>query len=83
MNSHGTEIEEIRMVNSSDAIMKCGDYSEEDSRCNRGIPVAPLFGHYFCTGNHEHCPLRLWVKTLSNPANMLRPQKRSIHRRKE
>lgn len=82
MNGYVAETEETRMANSSEAIMRCGDYSEADSRCNRGIPVAPLFGHYFCTGNHEHCPLRLWVKTLPDPANVVRPRKTHIVRRK-
>ncbi|MEJ2685098.1 MAG: hypothetical protein P8Z71_11975 [Candidatus Sulfobium sp.] len=74
---------EDKMLSLSDAVMKCDDYSEADSRCDRGIPVAPLFGHYYCTGKHEDCPLRLWVKTLPRPADVVRPtRKPSIVRRK-
>jgi hypothetical protein len=70
------------MHNPSEKIMKCADYSAEDSRCARGIPVAPLFGHYFCTGKHERCPLRLWVKTLPAPGNVTHLRKSPVMRRK-
>ena len=83
MNRHAAKAEETRMVNSSEAIMKCGDYSEEDSRCSRGIPVSPLFGHYICSGRHEDCPIRLWVKSLRVPANVIRPRKTFIAGRKK
>ncbi len=38
--------------------MKCTDFFTEYSRCKRGMPVAPLFRHYFCEGNHKRCPLK-------------------------
>lgn len=66
----------------SESMVKCDDYMEEYSQCARGIPVSPLFGHYYCTGNHEHCPLRLWVKTLPATANVIRPRKQALMRRK-
>jgi hypothetical protein len=70
------------MQSLSETVTKCGDYSAEDSWCSRGMPVAPLFGHYFCNGKHDRCPLRLWVKSLPEPANVVRPRKPSIMRRK-
>jgi len=39
-------------------IMKCCEFLTEQSRCKRGIPVARLFRHYFCEGNHARCPLK-------------------------
>jgi hypothetical protein len=68
---------EEKMPYLSDAIMKCGDYSAEDAWCARGIPVAPLFGQYFCTRNYDRCPLLLWVKTLPEPSCVVRPRKPS------
>jgi len=38
--------------------MKCNEFLAELSRCKRGIPVARLFRHYFCEGNHKGCPLK-------------------------
>lgn len=69
-----------RISGRSDDAMKCRDYLEKDSQCARGIPVAPLFGHYFCSRNHEDCPFHLWVKTLPDPANVVRPRKPTIVR---
>jgi hypothetical protein len=42
--------------------MKCVEYLTEYSRCMRGIPVARLFRHYFCEGNHKGCPLKSMEK---------------------
>jgi len=38
--------------------MNCIELLAEPSRCKRGIPVARLFRHYFCEGNHKRCPLK-------------------------
>ncbi len=38
--------------------MKCTDFFIEHARCRRGMPVAPLFRHYFCERNHAKCPLK-------------------------
>ncbi len=38
--------------------MKCMEFLSDHSRCRRGVPIARLFRHYFCEGNHVKCPLR-------------------------
>ena len=38
--------------------MKCTEFLAEPSRCRRGIPVARLFRHYFCEGDHKRCLLK-------------------------
>lgn len=38
--------------------MNCVEFLAEPSRCKRGIPVARLFRHYFCEGDHKGCPLK-------------------------
>jgi len=38
--------------------MKCIEFLDVPSRCKRGIPVARLFRHYFCEGNHKGCPIK-------------------------
>ena len=43
--------------------MKCNEFLAELSRCKRGIPVARLFRHYFCEGNHKGCPIKGTEKT--------------------
>jgi hypothetical protein len=42
--------------------MKCNEFLTEPSRCSRGIPVARLFRHYICEGNHNGCPLKRMEK---------------------
>ena len=42
--------------------MNCTEYLAESSRCERGIPVARLFRHYFCEGDHKGCPLKRMKK---------------------
>jgi hypothetical protein len=38
--------------------MNCIDFLAVHARCKRGIPVARLFRHYFCEGDHNGCPLK-------------------------
>lgn len=38
--------------------MKCIEFLGEYSRCKLGIPVARLFRHYYCEGDHKTCPLK-------------------------
>jgi hypothetical protein len=38
--------------------MKCSDLSTDFTRCKKGIPVARLFRHYFCEGDHNRCPVK-------------------------
>ena len=38
--------------------MNCIEFLAEPSRYKRGIPVARLFRHYFCEGDHKRCPLK-------------------------
>ena len=42
--------------------MNCIELLAEHSRCKRGIPVARLFRHYFCEGDHKGCPLKRMEK---------------------
>ncbi len=56
--------------------MKCIEFSAAYSRCKRGIPVARLFKHYYCEGDHKTCPLKRMEKTkksrsLRGPKNLL------------
>lgn len=56
--------------------MNCIDFLAEPSRCKRGIPVARLFRHYFCEGDHKGCPLKKMGKmekrrAVSWPENLL------------
>jgi len=44
--------------------MNCIEFLAESSRCKRGIPVAHLFRHYFCEGDHESCLLKNMKKTM-------------------
>ena len=44
--------------------MKCSDLSADIARCNKGIPVARLFRHYFCEGDHARCPLKARSGTI-------------------
>ncbi|MBS1114261.1 MAG: hypothetical protein H6Q92_2024 [Nitrospirae bacterium] len=43
--------------------MSCIEFLAAQSRCKRGIPVARLFRHYFCEGNHKVCPIKETEKT--------------------
>lgn len=38
--------------------MNCIELLAESSRCKRGMPVARLFRHYFCEGDHKGCPIK-------------------------
>ena len=56
--------------------MNCIDFLAEPSRCKRGIPVARLFRHYFCEGDHKGCPLKKHEKlekrrSVDWPENLL------------
>jgi len=56
--------------------MNCIELLAEPSRCKRGIPVARLFRHYFCEGDHKECPLKRMEKmgkgrTVKWPGNSL------------
>ena len=42
--------------------MNCIEFLAEHSRCKRGIPVARLFRHYICEGDHERCLLKSMEK---------------------
>ena len=53
--------------------MKCVEYLAEYSRCKRGVPVARLFRHYFCEGNHKGCPLKK-VKTVARHGAAYQPE---------
>ena len=55
--------------------MNCMDFLAEPSRCKRGIPVARLFRHYFCEGDHDGCPL----KKREKPRRGLLSSRRSGH----
>ena len=48
--------------------MKCNEFLAELSRCKRGIPVARLFRHYFCEGNHKGCPIKGTEKPAKSSA---------------
>ncbi len=38
--------------------MNCTEFLAGPSRCKRGVPVARLFRHYYCEGDHSRCPLK-------------------------
>ena len=56
--------------------MSCIEFLAGSSRCKLGIPVARLFRHYFCEGNHKGCPLKRMEKmekgrAVKQPENFL------------
>lgn len=46
--------------------MNCIEFLAGTSRCKLGIPVARLFRHYFCEGDHKGCPLKRMEKMGKN-----------------
>ncbi len=48
--------------------MQCIEFLGEYSRCKRGIPIARLFRHYYCEGDHGSCPLKRIDKTKKSLA---------------
>jgi hypothetical protein len=46
------------VLSRKESYMNCTEFLAEPSRCKRGIPVARLFRHYFCEGDHNGCPLK-------------------------
>ena len=57
-----------------EATMVCTDYLAMDSRCAKGIPVAPGFRNFFCETQPEQCPLTIWEKSLPETSTISRPK---------
>jgi uncharacterized protein YlaI len=57
--------------------MNCIELLAEPSRCQRGIPVARLFRHYFCESDHKRCPIKSMEKmekgrVANRPSSLLK-----------
>jgi hypothetical protein len=64
------------VLSRKESSMNCIELLAGASRCKRGIPVARLFRHYFCEGDHKGCPLKRMEKmgkgrTVKWPENSL------------
>jgi len=50
------------ILSRKESYMNCIEFLAGPSRCKLGIPVARLFRHYFCEGDHKGCPLKRMEK---------------------